>query len=125
MGRIAGIAIALLLSTCAALAQGQVVRGQAQRLATTNSSVSITTGNTFQTITLPTPSNGLQSLTIQNNNTNGDNCWVFIGSAAPTAAASIILGAGGSYTRYWPYIPSDVLKATCATTADTLYVDTQ
>lgn len=100
--------------------------------ATTNGSVAITAGNTFQSV-LPaltfsstTPQTGRRSLTIQNNNTNGDNCWVFVGpNASATKATSILLGQGASYTRYYPFIPSDNISATCATTADTLYVDTQ
>jgi hypothetical protein len=35
------------------------------------------------------------------------------------------LVAGGSYTRYYPYVPSDEIEGTCATTSDTLYIDFQ
>jgi hypothetical protein len=100
--------------------------------ATTNGSVTITAGNTFQsvlsalTFSSTTPQTGRRSLTIQNNNTNGDNCWVFPGpNASATKATAILLAQGASYTRYYPFIPSDNISATCATTADTLYVDTQ
>jgi hypothetical protein len=89
---------------------------------TTNASASIATGNTFQTVLAA--SDNRRSLTIQNNNAT-DSCWVFVGSGSATKATSILLLAGGSYTRYYPYIPADVIQATCATTADTLYVDTQ
>lgn len=95
---------------------------------TTNRSITITNGNTFQTVIAaasPTVSTSRQSLTIQNNNTNNDNCWVFIGSAAAAKATSILLGPGGSYQRYYPFVPSDAIQATCTTTADSLYVDTQ
>lgn len=96
--------------------------------ATTNGSVTIATGSTFQSVlaVLGVSPAQRRSLTIQNNNTNGDNCWLFIGpTASATKATSILLGQGGSYQRYAPYIPSDNIAATCATTSDTLYVDTQ
>lgn len=115
------LAIVLLLSD-AALAQ-LAVQGSTLGLSTTNSSVTITTGNSFQTVLAASTSR--RSLTIQNNNTNTDNCWVFIGSGTATKATSIILSAGGSYQRYWPNIPSDTIQATCASTSDSLYVDTQ
>jgi hypothetical protein len=111
------------LFTCAALAQ--VVN-----LPTTNGAVTITTGNTFQTV-LAKVSGGIlrHSLTIENNNTNTDNCWIMFGigvtAANATAAKSIMLLPGGSYTRYYPYVPSDEIEATCAGNSDTLYLDTQ
>jgi hypothetical protein len=94
---------------------------------TTNGSVSITLGNTFQTVlnAVGTPPAIRRSLTIENNNTNGDSCWLFIGAGAATKATSIALAQGASYQRYFPYVPSDAIQATCATTSDTLYVDTQ
>lgn len=92
------------------------------KLTTTNHSATIATGNTFQTVL--TGSKALNSLTIENNNAT-DSCWLYIGSGSATKAASILLLAGGSYTRYEPFVPSDNIQATCATTADTLYVDTQ
>jgi hypothetical protein len=96
---------------------------------TTNASVVITTGNTFQTVlsAVANPainSTARHSLTIANNNTT-DSCWVYIGSGTATKGTSILLIAGASYTRYWPFIPSDVIQATCTSTSDTLYVDTQ
>jgi len=97
-----------------------------QMRATVNGSVTIATGNTFQQVlAAATAATRRNSLTIQNNNTNGDNCWLFIGSGAATKATSILLGQGGSYQRYAPYIPSDVIQATCLTTSDSLYVDSQ
>jgi hypothetical protein len=94
-------------------------------LATTNGSTTIATGNTFQTV-LTALSAGAQrrSLTIQNNNTT-DSCWIFIGSGAATKATSIVLLAGISYQRYYPYVPSDAIQATCVTTGDSIYIDTQ
>ena len=88
---------------------------------TTNGSVTITTGNTFQTVLTAATR---RSLTVQNNNT-ADNCWLFIGSGTASKANSILLLPGGSYARYFPYTPSDALQATCATTSDTFYIDTQ
>jgi hypothetical protein len=89
---------------------------------TQNVSATITAGNTFQNI-LPRSSTR-NSLTIQNNNAS-DSCWIFIGSGTASKAASILLLAGGSYQRYYPYIPADLIQATCTTTNDTLYVDVQ
>lgn len=92
---------------------------------TTNLSVTIATGNTFQQIVAQQTS-GRKSITIQNNNTSGDNCWIFIGpTASATKATSILLGQGGSYQRYYPYVPSDNIAATCTNTSDSLYVDVQ
>lgn len=107
-------------------APGLTISGEALNRATVNGSVTITTGNTFQTVL---PSNygtatQRQALTIENNNT-ADNCWLFIGAAAATKATAILLLPGGSYTRYWPFVPSDAIQATCASNSDTLYVDTQ
>jgi hypothetical protein len=112
--------IILLLMLMAAPAHAQTVAP------TTNGSITITTGNTYQTLMAAVTGVTVQrrSLTIQNNNPS-DSCWIFIGAAAPTKATSILLLAGGSYTRYYPYIPSDQIQATCATTGDTIYVDTQ
>jgi len=111
--------LALFLATPPATAQ--IVNAQ-----TTNASVVIATGNTFQTIlaALGTPPTPRRSLTIENNNAT-DSCWVFVGASAATKGISILLLPGGSYTRYYPYVPSDAIQATCATTADTIYVDVQ
>lgn len=91
-------------------------------LATTNASATIVAGNAFQTVLAA--STARNSLTIENNNTT-DSCWVFIGSGSAAKGTSILLLPGGSYTRYFPFVPSDAIQATCTTTADTLYVDTQ
>jgi hypothetical protein len=83
--------------------------------------VTVTTGNTWYAVTgLPTPR---RSLTIQNNNVNGDNCWLFIGSGTATKPAAILLAQGQSYGRYTPYIPVDTLQVTCATNGDSVYVE--
>jgi hypothetical protein len=93
-------------------------------IGTLNQSVVIATGNTFQTVLAAVGQNGRQSLTIANNNAS-DSCWLYVGSGAATKGTSILLLAGGSYVRYYPYTPSDVIQATCATSNDTLYIDTQ
>jgi hypothetical protein len=111
------LALALALFVSEALAQSV--------LPTTNGSVTITNGNAFQTVLTSAIGGPRRSLTIQNNNTNGDNCWVFVGGGTAAKGTSILLAQGASYTRYYPYIPSDAIQATCATTSDTLYVDTQ
>lgn len=111
------IAIGLLALLLASPAVAQT------NVATNNLSATITTGNTFQTI-LGAATDPRRSLTIQNNNTNGDNCWVFLGSGAATKARAILLTPGGSYSRFTPYVPSDVVQATCASNSDTLYVET-
>lgn len=96
---------------------------------TTRVPTAITTGNTFQTI-LPavTSNNQRKSLQIQNNNAT-DSCWVDYGIGVTAGNASkanaILLLPGASFTRYTPYIPADEIEATCATTADTLRVDSQ
>jgi hypothetical protein len=104
-------------------------------LPTINGSVTIVTGNTFQQVlaaTTFTVDQQRKSLTIENNNTS-DNCWIAfgaVGGAAITAAnatkaESILLLPGGSYQRYFPYVPSDAIIGTCASNSDTLYIDTQ
>lgn len=113
----AAIAAAVLLC---GHAQAQVVDA-----ATVNGSAVITTGATFQTVLAAVvPPAVRRSLTIQNNNAT-DACWIYIGSGTAAKGTSITLLAGQMYTRYYPYIPSDAIQATCATAADTLYIDTQ
>lgn len=117
MKRLLIASLFLALSCISALAQTVAT--------TTNSSAVITVGNTFQTVLAAiTQTNQRRSLTIQNNNA-ADSCWIFIGSGAATKATSMVFFPGGSYTRYYPYVPSDVIQATCASTSDTLYIDIQ
>lgn len=116
----------ILLAIAAVILVWSPVRAQVVNAQTVNGSVTITAGNTFQTaVAALTPPALRRSLTIQNNNTNGDNCWVFVGGGSATKGTAILLNQGGSYTRYYPYVPSDAIQATCTTTSDTLYVDTQ
>lgn len=129
MQRIYAAAIFALFASGFAQAQsppiGMSVSGSAINRSTLNSSATITAGNTFQTILASNFGTAVQrqALTIENNNAT-DSCWIFIGPlASATKATSILLLAGGSYTRYWPFVPSDAINATCATSSDTLYVD--
>lgn len=117
--RLLAASLFLALSCVSVLAQATVAT-------TTNASVVIATGNTFQQVLAAiTQNNQRRSLTIQNNNAI-DSCWLFVGAtASATKGTSILLLPGGSYTRYYPYIPSDNIAATCATSSDTLYVDLQ
>ena len=107
---------AILLSATAAYGQSRPISA-----GTVNASAVITLGNTFQTILA---AGNRQSVTIQNNMVTTDNCWVFVGGGTATVAKSILLTPGMSYTRYYPFVPNDAIQATCASTNDTLYVDT-
>lgn len=114
------------MAAAAVLAAANPCLAQTTNAPTFNASTTITLGNTFQTVlaALGAPSAIRRSLTIENNNT-ADSCWIFIGSGTATPGKSILLLPGGSYTRYFPYVPSDAIQATCASTSDTIYVDTQ
>jgi pectate lyase len=89
---------------------------------TVNGSAIIATGNTFQQV-LAANSNRA-SITIENNNAS-DSCWVTVDGGSASKGVAILLLAGGSYQRYFPYVPSGAIQATCASNSDTLYVDTQ
>jgi hypothetical protein len=115
--------------TCAAALAAALFFAPAARAqtnaATTNGSATIITGNTFQTVLGAIANNTpRRSLTIENSNTS-DSCWLYVGSGSATKALSMLLLPGGSYVRYYPYVPSDAIQATCATSNDTLYLDTQ
>lgn len=110
-----------LIALSALLALALPAHAQSNRT-TLNYSATIVTGTTFQQIR---PAENRWSITIQNNNANTDNCWVHLGGGTPTTANSILLTPGLPYQRYYPYVPSDAIQATCANTSDTLYVDIQ
>lgn len=124
------LAVGLLCAAWPAGAQQPIKPGN---IPTVNSTATIAAGNTFQTVlaavTGQTPRN---SLSIQNNNAT-DSCWITFGSFGGTTITfgnatkgrSILLLAGGSYTRYYPYVPSDEIEGTCVSTSDTLYIDLQ
>lgn len=121
MKRLLAAAFVLAMSCGAVLAQ---TVAQTTRIPTV-----ITAGNTFQTIlSAVTQNNQRRSLQIQNNNAT-DNCWIDYGIGVTAGNASkgngIILLPGGSFTRYYPYVPADEIEATCVTTSDTLRVDIQ
>lgn len=96
---------------------------------TNKRSAIIATGNTFQTIMSAMGDNeSRNSLTIQNNNTTStDNCWIVVGGAlgSATKGTAILLTPGQAYTRYYPFVPSDAIHATCVTSTNTIYADTQ
>jgi hypothetical protein len=126
LGIMVGSIIGPVLAQQGGPQNGTPVEGVPINRSTVNSSVTITTGNTFQPV-LPSvlgTSTQRQSLTVQNNNTTTDSCWLFLGAtASATKATSIILLQGQAYTRYFPYVPSDAIQVTCASTSDTVYVE--
>jgi hypothetical protein len=86
--------------------------------------VTIATGNKFQQI-LAASETQRRMLRISNNNTNGDGCWVFVGSSRASKEGSYTVSPGRDYLRYPPFVPSDAIQATCASGSDTLDVEYQ
>jgi hypothetical protein len=111
----ASLAIALLLGP-AAFAQTPP--------ASTHTVVTIATGNKFQQV-LASSGTKRRMLRISNDNTNGDSCWVFVGSSQALKEASYAVPPGKEYLRYPPFVPTDAIQATCATSSDTLDVEYQ
>jgi hypothetical protein len=111
---VASLVIALLLGS-AAFAQTPP--------APTNKVVTINTGNKFQQVL--SSGTTLRMLRIRNNNTNGDSCWVFIGSGGASKESSYSVTPDKEYLRYPPFVPSDAIQATCASSSDTLDVEYQ
>lgn len=104
-----------------------------------NKSVSITTGNTYQQIEGSNQSRRV--VEIENNNA-ADNCYLDItgtvavgnttatnitvnGATITSQKASVLLLPGGSYTRYYPYVPLGAIVVTCANTGDSVYADVE
>lgn len=132
--------ILFVLASGAAYSQGQftsvVGSKTVSALPTNRVAIVIAAGNTFQTVLAVSASR--RSLTIQNNNAT-DSCWLDFGSApafppavgvpitagTATKAGAELLLPGGSLSRYYPYVPSDELEATCATTGDTMRIEYQ
>jgi len=137
----------LIAAACLALLGWLPMEGafaQTNTATTTAAPIKITTGLTYQQVMPLVQSNNRHSISIQNNNAT-DNCeLIIVGAGSPWLAgdttatsrtinsvsmtgaqASILLLPGGSYTRYYPFIPSDQILGTCASTGDSLYVDTQ
>ncbi|MFZ3359750.1 MAG: hypothetical protein WA177_13395, partial [Xanthobacteraceae bacterium] len=82
-------------------------------------------GNKFQQV-LPSSTTDRRLLRITNSNTNGDTCWVFVGGGrASKDESDEVLTPGKEYERYWPFVPSDEVQATCVSSSDTLAVETQ
>jgi hypothetical protein len=89
-----------------------------------NNLVTIATANAFQQVIGSNSSaTQRQALIIKNDNSNGDSCWVFFGSNKPSKEKSVIVASGDSYVRYWPFVSSDAMQATCASSSDALYVE--
>lgn len=138
MLRLIASALLLCFVSASAFAQtppGTLVQGVVVNRSTVNRTATITTGNTFQAVLSSNYGTSVQrqALTIQNNNAT-DSCWITFGTLAngtlitaanATKANSILLIAGGSYTRYFPFAPSDEFEATCASNNDTLYIEIQ
>jgi hypothetical protein len=82
---VTSLAIALLLGS-AAFAQMQS--------APNNAVVTIDTGNKFQQVLASSATERLM-LRITNNNTNGDTCWVFVGSGRASKDDSIAVITAG------------------------------
>lgn len=121
MKRILACAIFLLASIGLAIAQTSLAT-------TTVTPAVVTTGNTFQTF-LPAASplqpSSRRALIIQNNNTTAtDFCWVFFGTATAAKGTSYLLAPGQAYERYYPYVPSDAIQATCVSNNNTLFIGT-
>jgi hypothetical protein len=112
---VALLAIVLLMGS-SALAQAPP--------APTDTVVTIETGNKFQQI-LPASGTERRMLRISNNNTNGHSCWVFVGSGPASKEGSYAVLPGKEYLRYPPFVPSDAIQATCASSSDTLDVEYQ
>jgi hypothetical protein len=112
---VASLAIALLLGSTA-FAQTPP--------APTNTVVTINTANKFQQI-LASSGTARRMLRISNNNINGDSCWVFVGSGQASKEGSYEVPPGREYLRYPPFVPSDAIQATCASSKDTLDVEYQ
>jgi hypothetical protein len=47
----------------------------------------------------------------------------FFGSNKASKEKSVIVASGDSYVRYWPFVPSDAMQATCASSSDALNVE--
>jgi hypothetical protein len=112
---VASLAIALLLRSAAF----------AQTLpAPTNTVVTINTANKFQQA-LASSGTARRMLRMTNNNNNGDSCWVFVGSGQASKEGGYAVLPGKEYLRYPPFVPSDAIQVTCASSSDTLDVEYQ
>ena len=92
--------------------------------APTHTLVTIDTGNKFQQV-LASSGTERRMLRVSNNNTNGDSCWVFVGSSRAFKEGSYAVPPGKEYLRYPPFVSSDAIQATCASSSDTLDLEYQ
>ena len=86
--------------------------------------VTIVAANKFQPLLTADNAHASErrALTIENRNSNGDSCWVYVGNNPASKQESEELTAGKSFVRYWPFVPSGGVQATCASNSDTLHV---
>jgi len=112
---VASLAIAILL--------GSAVFAQTSP-ASTDTVVTINNANKFQEV-LASSGTARRMLRISNNNTNRDSCWVFVGSGQASKEGSYAVLPGKEYLRYPPFVSSDAIQATCASSSDTLDVEYQ
>ena len=105
---VASLAIALLL--------GSATFAQTTPPTPTHKSVTIVIGNKFQQV-LNASTTALRMLRISNS-TNNDSCWVFVGSGQASKEGSYEVPPGKEYLRYPPFVPSDAIQATCASSSD-------
>lgn len=144
------LAVALTLAMTSFARAQSLVQGSAIDITPQNHSVTITTGNTFQTVLTATvlvpggqTSSPRRTLKIQNNNTNTDNCFIddtglvksgnttstnvttVDGITVTSAQASDLLSPGGSEYYSWPIVPNGVIVATCAGNGDSIKISIQ
>jgi hypothetical protein len=118
--------VALFAMVSVWFASPTFAQGQTPAQQQPGSLVTIVTGNKFQQIVPPsTAGTERRALTIQNKSANDDSCWVYIGTSRPSKENSFELAPGKSLVRYWPFVPSDSIQATCVSSSDKLYVEFQ
>lgn len=99
--------------------------------APTNTSATITTGGTFQTIQASSATRkSLEFMNVCAKSGNctaiTNNCYLYIAaSGSPTTANAVVVPAGGYYLRSVGNIPSSAIQATCDGTGDHFYLAVQ
>lgn len=97
----------------------------------TNSSTTVTTGGTFQTVAAANAARKSLEIVnacnvVTNCTTTSNYCYVFIaGSGSPSKANAIPLAPGQGYLRSSGTVPSDAIQATCDGTGDKFYLAVQ
>jgi hypothetical protein len=114
-----------VITTCPVDANGvPIVSSGASAASATNSSSTITTGGTFQTISAASTSRKSLEFTnicnVTGNCTATTNyCYIFIAaSGTPSTANSVPVPPGAMYVRSMGAIPTDAIQATCAGNGD-------